>query len=261
MLKARIITAFGLLLVLMPALFFAPQTLWMLFATGVVALSAWEWGRLLKAAPRPQWLFVFGISVLCVVLLYWAPSINQTIYGLAVFFWCGVVPLWLRHKWPLSPTLLGWSLGVMVLLPAWFAMGDLRAQSPLTLLAVLAVAWVADVAAYAAGKRFGKHKLAINISPGKTWEGAVGAWLGVTLYGVAVILFSEKTVSLSYALACLLVLTAVSIMGDLFESLLKRQAGLKDSSQLLPGHGGILDRVDSLTSVLPVAAAMLILLG
>lgn len=261
MLKTRIITAFALLAILLPALFFAPQIIWMLFVTLIVAASAWEWGRLLKAESRPQWLFVCVIFALCLSLLYWEPAINQTVYGLAVFFWCGVVPLWLRHKWVLAPTLLGWLIGIFVLIPAWYAMGDLRAQSPLNLLAVLAIAWVADIAAYAAGKRFGKHKLAINISPGKTWEGAVGACLGVTMYGFTVIALSGKTVSVSQAVLGLLVLTAVSIIGDLFESLLKRQAGLKDSSQLLPGHGGVLDRVDSLTSVLPVAASMLILLG
>lgn len=261
MLKTRIITALGLLSILLPALFFASQMVWMLLVTLIVSASAWEWGRLLRADSKSQWLFVFGTCTLCAAFLLWVPAINQTVYGLAVFFWCGVIPLWLRYKWPLSPTFSGWLVGLLVLLPAWFAMGDLRAQSPLTLLAVLAIAWVADVAAYAAGRLFGKHKLAINISPGKTWEGAVGAWLGVTLYGFLVIWFADKSVSLFHAVLALLVLTALSIIGDLFESLLKRQAGLKDSSQLLPGHGGVLDRVDSLTSVLPVAAAMLIVLG
>lgn len=259
MLKIRVITALVLLGVLTPALFFASQLIWVLLVTGVVAAASWEWGRLLRAETKQQWFFVLFISITC-LLLSFMPTINQPIYGLAVFFWCGIVPLWLRYKWILRANILGWLIGLQVLLPAWIAMVDLRLESPSILLAVLAIAWVADIAAYTAGKCYGKHKLAPSISPGKTWEGAAGAWLGVSVYGLVVLSLSSYTIYLLQAIAAFLVLTAVSVMGDLFESLLKRHAGLKDSSQLLPGHGGVLDRVDSLTSVLPVAAAMLILL-
>jgi phosphatidate cytidylyltransferase len=132
------------------------------------------------------------------------------------------------------------------------------------MLAVMALVWVADIAAYFAGRAFGRHKLAPAISPGKTWEGVAGAIAGVLIYGAAVLSYSPLAGKLplpTAALAALLVLlTAVSVMGDLFESLLKRQAGIKDSSQLLPGHGGVLDRIDALTSTLPVAALILHLL-
>ena len=126
------------------------------------------------------------------------------------------------------------------------------------MLFAVAINWVGDTFAFYFGKNFGKHKLAPSVSPGKTWEGAIGAGVAVLVYGV---LLRDSTageffhaIPLWLLLPALVVLTAVSIVGDLFESLLKRQAGIKDSSQLLPGHGGVLDRIDSLTSTLPLLA-------
>jgi phosphatidate cytidylyltransferase len=128
------------------------------------------------------------------------------------------------------------------------------------LLAVLAAVWIADIGAYCAGKTFGRRKLAPAISPGKTWEGALGASLAVLAYGVAMRqAFGIDSIPLALWLCGLLALTAISIIGDLFESLLKRQAGLKDSSSILPGHGGVLDRIDSLTSTLPAVALLWLL--
>jgi phosphatidate cytidylyltransferase len=126
----------------------------------------------------------------------------------------------------------------------------------------MAMVWMADVAAYFAGRRFGRHKLAPSISPGKTWEGVAGAVVGVVIYGLAVLIASplKQHVPLNMILMVLLLLllTALSVAGDLFESLLKRQAEIKDSSQLLPGHGGVLDRIDSLTSTLPIVALLVL---
>lgn len=135
------------------------------------------------------------------------------------------------------------------LFPTWLALVSMRGISPWLLLVVMAAVWIADSTAYFAGRRFGKHKLAPQISPGKTWEGVLGAWLGVSLYGV-ILCYS---LSLSYwTIVGLLGITVLSIMGDLLESLVKRQAGVKDSGSLLPGHGGVLDRIDGLTSTLPL---------
>jgi CDP-diglyceride synthetase len=157
----------------------------------------------------------------------------------------------------LSPTLVSlWRPACVLLLPVWLALVQLRQAGPLALLAIMAVVWLADIGAYFAGRSLGKHKLAPSISPGKTWEGAIGGGVAVLVYGL--LLSSRLPAILAGNLPLLLVvlvlLTAISILGDLFESLLKRQAGLKDSSKVLPGHGGVLDRIDSLTSTLPLVA-------
>ncbi|MEI7429553.1 MAG: CDP-archaeol synthase, partial [Betaproteobacteria bacterium] len=146
--------------------------------------------------------------------------------------------------------------GLVLLLPTWLALIQLKQLGALTLLAIMAIVWLADIAAYFFGRTFGRHKLAPSISPGKTWEGACGGALAVIVYGFILQyklpdIFSNHPVLLFFLLAFL---SALSIIGDLFESLLKRQAGLKDSSNVLPGHGGVLDRIDSLTSTLPLVA-------
>ena len=169
--------------------------------------------------------------------------------------------VWLRQRWPLSNALLGLTTGAVLILPTWLALVQLRQAGPLALLAIMVVVWLADIGAYFAGRRFGKHKLAPNISPGKTWEGAIGGGLAVVAYGF--LLSSKLPASLAgkelRLLAVLIALTSISVIGDLFESLLKRQAGLKDSSTVLPGHGGVLDRIDSLTSTLPLVALIWLL--
>lgn len=278
MLKTRILTALALLAVLLPTLFRAPHWLWVVAGTVIVTAAAWEWGGLLKASATKQKGFAALTALLCLILAILDPagvgfhaegatqyavlhagSINRPLYGLGVFFWCGVIPMWLRHKWALGDTLLGWSIGWVVLIPSWLALVHLRAVDVPLLLAVLAIAWVADVAAYFSGKRWGRHKLAPTISPGKTWEGAAGALVGILVFGGILSMTTVYPLPVIPTVLALCLLTAVSIMGDLFESLIKRQAGLKDSSQLLPGHGGVLDRVDSLTSTLPLSAALLLL--
>jgi phosphatidate cytidylyltransferase len=151
--------------------------------------------------------------------------------------------------------LVGWA----VLVPTGLAMIDLReaAPSPWMLLFVMCLVWVADSAAYFAGRKFGKTKLAPSISPGKTWEGVAGAIFGVTVYVALVWIFSPEFSSLRMLPALMLAAwwwVVLAVIGDLFESAIKRQAGVKDSGALLPGHGGLLDRIDALTSTLPLAA-------
>jgi phosphatidate cytidylyltransferase len=141
-------------------------------------------------------------------------------------------------------------VGWLILLPTWMAVVSLREVSPWLLLGIISAVVIADSAAYFAGKRFGKHKLAPLISPGKTWEGVAGAWIAVSIYGFALC----QILGIDYWLIIgLWGITVLSIMGDLLESLVKRHAGVKDSGNLLPGHGGMLDRVDGLTSSLPLA--------
>ena len=174
-------------------------------------------------------------------------------------FWILLMPCWLRFKWALRGNdFAGYLTGMIVILPTWVAMSVLYAVTPWLLLAAMALVWVADISAYFSGRAFGRHKLAPAISPGKTWEGVAGAVVGVLIYGGMVWVLSPLALHMNFSAvmlgALLIGLTAISVIGDLFESLLKRQAGIKDSSQLLPGHGGVLDRIDSLTSTLPLVA-------
>ncbi len=265
MLKTRILTALVLVAALALILFALPPLAARLAFAAIAALAAWEWAGLMKQDMPARYMFGGAILICCWQLTVNLPQLVPVLLGLATAFWLLVVPLWFRYKWTLAGNdMFGYLLGALVILPTWAAMVALHAVDTWLMLAVMALVWVADIAAYFAGRAFGRRKLAPTISPGKTWEGVAGAVVGVLIYGSLVLSLSPlgSKLPLSWpVLACLLlVLTAVSVMGDLFESLLKRQAGIKDSSQLLPGHGGVLDRIDALTSTLPVAALILYLL-
>lgn len=272
MLKTRVITALALMAFLLPSLFWLPQMGWALLMAAFIGIAGWEWGALLGWQKLGRVLLGSGTAALCSALALAFPAAigaASTVptfqpeqawvfafYGLSTAFWLLLMPFWLRHKWALRGV-SGLLVGAVVLLPTWLAMVQLRVPSPAVLLAVFALVWMADIAAYFAGRRFGKHKLAPSISPGKTREGAYGATVGVMVYGLVIgHFFLADRVSLPIWVLILLLLTAVSIIGDLFESLLKRKAGIKDSSNVLPGHGGVLDRIDSLTSTLPVVAGL-----
>lgn len=266
MLKTRVITALVLVGVLLPSLFWLPQSAWALLTAAVIGVAAWEWGALLGWQQGARRLLGAATALICVGLAQVAPAALGigtfapaapwvvALYTLSVVFWIFLIPLWLNRQWRLS-SLAGLLVGAVVLLPTWLALVQLRAVHPGVLLAVMALVWMADIAAYFAGRKFGSNKLAPSISPGKTQEGALGAFIGVMLYGLVIghFLLAGKVPLTAWMLALVLA-TAVSIIGDLFESLLKRKAGIKDSSNILPGHGGVLDRIDSLTSTLPLAA-------
>ena len=259
MLKQRVITAIWLVLALAGVLFFLPASYVPLAFAVIVVCAGWEWARLMRLKPSAGYLFAVALLLVCWQILIAVPESITTILAISAAFWLLVAPLWFRQKWILAGNdAFGYGIGLLVIVPLWLAMVVLFRASPWLLLAVMAIVWVADISAYFAGRRFGRHKLAVNISPGKTWEGVAGAVVGVLIYGTVVIQFSPLSdhwpFGLIVSLLVLLLLTAVSVAGDLFESLLKRQAEIKDSSQLLPGHGGVLDRVDSLTSTLPLAA-------
>lgn len=270
MLKTRISTAVILFSAFFSALFFLPPLGWLLFVTLVAAFAAWEWGALMGLGSRLR--FVLGIATIgiCVLIALSSPAalgledgfsesafrLGRWFYFPAATFWLLVVPLWMRCHWSLPKSGLGLAVGWLVILPTWLALVQLGQADAMALIAIMAIVWLADIAAYAFGRTLGRHKLAPSISPGKTWEGALGGGLAVVVYGF---ILSPKLppVLADHAILLLLVLvliTVISVIGDLFESLLKRQAGLKDSSNILPGHGGVLDRIDSLTSTLPLVA-------
>lgn len=271
MLKARVITAVFLLIGFLAVVFLLPPLGWALLATLLVMLSAWEWGGLMGLGGMERLVLGAAAGVPCSLLILFQPqalglsgpldkeaarSLGLYLLLPSAVFWALLVPFWLRRRWPLSGFVAGLTTGAVVLLPTWLALVLLRHLGPWPLLAVMALVWIADIAAYFTGRAWGKRKLAPKISPGKTWEGAFGAVAGVLAYGLLLDLLWSQPLSPVWLVPALLLLTAVSILGDLFESMLKRQIGIKDSSQLLPGHGGILDRIDSLTSTLPLVALL-----
>jgi len=259
MLKTRAITALLLAAGLLATLFLLPAVWAAAIFAGIAALAAWEWGELLQTGDIERRMFAAVTFLLCAAL-YVAGMPRPLLLALwlpALLFWLLLVPLWLTRKWQLNANAIGFLIGWLLLIPCWAGMVMLHSRSPLFLLATMMLVWIADIAAYFAGCTFGKHKLAPAISPGKTWEGAAGAVAAVIVYGVILGWGNNKLalltpVQIVLAMAGLILLTVVSIIGDLFESLVKRQAGVKDSSQLLPGHGGVLDRIDSLLSTLPI---------
>jgi phosphatidate cytidylyltransferase len=175
-------------------------------------------------------------------------------YILSVVFWTIAAPLYLKQAYTIDHPVIAISIGWIVLLPVCLALYQLRTISPLLLLGFMATIWVSDTAAYFSGRALGKHKLAPSISPNKTWEGVAGALIAVLLYGIAWSAWLADQALMLALTPLLLVMAALGIVGDLYESFVKRQAGVKDSGNILPGHGGILDRIDALTSTLPLAA-------
>ena len=270
MLKTRIVTAVVLFSAFLSAVFYLPPPGWALFASLVATVAAWEWGALMGFGAVARVVVGAVFAVICLVAAVLAPSalaigpgfsdaawqFGRWFYVPAAIFWLVVVPVWMKVRRPLPKSMLGLLIGLVVILPTWLALIQLRQTGSLSLLAIMAVVWVADIGAYFSGRTLGRHKLAPSISPGKTWEGAIGGGLAVLAYGFLLSphLPSDLGNSPVKLFIALVVLTAISIVGDLFESLLKRQAGLKDSSNILPGHGGALDRIDSLTSTLPLVA-------
>jgi len=268
MLKQRVITAIILASVFLPAMFKLPETGWLLLVGIIVMLGAWEWLKLAKMRGLAAVIYLLLTLMMYLVLvwIYFNLPPQQIIlprliiYGVAAVFWVVIVPAWFIAGWKPDSLLLMGIVGWLVLLPTGMAMLDLRAENPQPwwLLGVMGLVWVADISAYTAGRKFGRHKLAPAISPGKTWEGVAGAMLGVLVYMVIVMRASGMTQHYAVLLYAI-VGVALAVIGDLFESAIKRQAGVKDSGKLLPGHGGILDRVDALTSTLPLAALALLL--
>jgi len=258
MLKTRIITALILGLFFSTALFKSSDSTWALLTLLATLIAVWEWSNLIKLNRRQTWLNIACTASAASMILfsarlpaaYYIDVLAAIALTMAAFFWLFVAPFWLLTRREMHNRLLMAMLGFCLLLSVWLALIGLQKISPWLLLAVMATVWLADSAAYFSGKQFGRHKLAAEISPGKTWEGVAGAMVAVTIYGLVLCYYWHISRWLIVALWFLVVL---SVMGDLFESLLKRHAAVKDSSQLLPGHGGVLDRIDGLMPTLPVA--------
>lgn len=270
MLRTRVITALVLLGLLVAALWFGRAT-FVLAAALLFAGAVFEWQRL-AGLPRAACI---GLALVVVGALVLAEFLGRTPTGAGLTLICGgAVAVWLtllavllraeQQGVRIGPA-AGAMLGITLLPAAWVALLYLHGRGVIVLFSALAVVWVADIAAYFAGRAFGRTKLAPRISPGKTWAGVGGAVAGVVTLGTIAYLVQPRaplftnalfkhSIALTLLLLCLLV--ALSVVGDLFESLLKRQAGMKDSGHLLPGHGGVLDRIDALLPVLPAVVLL-----
>jgi phosphatidate cytidylyltransferase len=261
LLRARILTAAVMLGVFLLALFSLAPWQFALVVGAIAAIAAHEWAGLCGFKGLPKWSYASGAVLLFAAFaLSWpASEAAWWVLGASAAFWLIIVPVWLyrgitqgARRW-LPP------VGLLVIVPT---AGAMLALSPLQLLAALAIAWVADTAAYFAGRAWGRHKLAPAISPGKTMEGAAAALVAVAIYAaICASLMPElepvaRGAGWAVLLAVALLLAVLSILGDLFESAVKRVAGVKDSGSILPGHGGILDRIDSATSTLPLVALL-----
>lgn len=270
MLKTRIVTAIILLALFLAALFGLPALGWAGLVVIMVMQGTAEWVRLAKLQGRAASVYWWLTLVLMLGMVWFdashIPSLHVVphllIYTVSALLWLIVVPTWLISGWQARQPLLLAFVGWAVLIPTGLAMMDLRAMNPWLLLGLMGLVWVADIAAYFAGRKFGKTKLAPSISPGKTWEGVIGALLGVTVYVLLITRFGDADIVRKILPALLLaswLWVGLAVIGDLFESAIKRQAGVKDSGALLPGHGGLLDRIDALTSTLPLAAMAILM--
>lgn len=279
MLGQRILTALVLLALLLPALWAEVAWPFQLLTLVLVAGAGWEWGRLNQGSQAASLTLGAVVALGCAAM--------ALLGGLAMPAggWLAVLALWLiggaaalragPAAWQRAAPAARWLLGPLVLGAAWLAIVQGRAIGINFVLSTMALVWAADIAAYLFGHLFGRHKLAPTISPGKTWEGALGGLLGVFLLawgwmqadaafgfdGPSLYTRLQAGFGSIGLLAWLVLLTGLSVAGDLFESLVKRAAGAKDSSRLLPGHGGVLDRIDALLPVCPAALAALALAG
>jgi len=271
MLKTRVITALVLLAVFLPVLFLLPPIYIGTFFLVALLAAAWEWSTLLAPqARRAAWLYaLFCLAVILFLLAMQNASWQFALLCLAVIFWFFVAPFILARGINISLQKLRpfyVVLGLILLPATWFSLVFLRELGLVFLLTSMTLVWIADIGAYFVGKAFGKRKLALQISPGKSVEGAFGGL--ILSYGYALLcviylpfessLFGAWAIRFGWVPMFLMVtvLVAFSIFGDLFESQLKRLAGVKDSSHLLPGHGGVLDRVDALIPTMPIAALL-----
>jgi phosphatidate cytidylyltransferase len=267
----RVATAGILVPLVLAALWLLPPRGWGLATLVVVAAGANEWARLVGFDNRLRATLVGGVIAFGLALLFadamgfargWPERVVLAACGAATLFWIAVAPAWLARGWPTPPRVWMMLVAWVVLIGTWVALVELQARSPWLVLAAMAVVWLADTAAYFTGRRFGKRKLAPSISPNKTWEGAWGGLASVALYALLLSAFADEAgyagprglLAVVAFVGFLMLLAMISIVGDLYESMLKRHAGVKDSGSLLPGHGGILDRVDTLLAAMPPAA-------
>lgn len=275
MLRERIVTAVVLLALLLPALFATSAWPFAVLTMVLIAAAGWEWGRLNGAGSLAALAMGAIVGVCCATALMagWPQNAPAAAWWVATLVWVAGGTFALRagpSAWPRLPVGARWVLGLVALWAAWLAIGHARLVGINFILSVFCLVWVADISAYFGGRALGRRKLALSISPGKSWEGVWCGMAAVLVIGVlwaaadsrmsldSPSVFTSLWQSLGVFGAGLAVaaLVGMGVVGDLVESLVKRACGAKDSSGLLPGHGGVLDRVDALLPVFPIALAL-----
>lgn len=267
MLKQRLITAI-ILIPIFVYLVLKLSTPWFALLTLLfVLLGAWEWSSLMEVKSFPKKI-IYPIIMLTLLPLSVFISITSLL-TVAFIWWCSTFLLIMTfpenaERWGKGVVVRG-LMGLLVLIPCWRAINFIHANAgngPYVLLFLFILIWGADSGAYFVGRKYGKHKLAPFVSPGKSWEGFWGAIATTIVIAIAALIFTKSPLHIYGAAIFLAIITVIfSVVGDLFESMLKRKAGIKDSGVLIPGHGGVLDRIDSLTAAAPVFALGAILLG
>jgi len=276
MLKTRVITAIVLLAILLPVLFMASPWPFAWVAVAMIGAAGWEWARLNGLPGTGALAAGVALALACVwtLLIGGLNAPPAWVWSLASLVWVlgGAYALHAGPAgWPRIARGARLALGAVLLWGAWLAIVQAKVHGINFILSVFCLVWMADIAAYFCGRAFGKRKLAPAISPGKSWEGVWGGLAGVILLGFVWVHVIEVQVPVDspslhtllvqrhgiVSLLALVFLGAMSVVGDLFESLVKRAAGAKDSSGLLPGHGGVLDRIDALLPVFPLALALI----
>ncbi len=266
MLKQRFITGGILAILTISAVLWLPTSSLAMLLLVILWLAAWEWTRLMSLQDTVSRVVFFVALTLCVWISWRLLAAGQSFWLLCVAVgWWGLVSIILFSKRPgksqsainyLVTHRLGCHVaGLMTLIPAWSALISLHHSRPALLLFLFFLVWMADSTAFFTGRRLGKTKLAPHLSPGKTWEGLMGELIITVVIGIAGGLWLKLSlIQLGYFMMLCLVTVLSSVEGDLFESLLKRRSGVKDSGSILPGHGGVLDRIDSVTAAGPVFA-------
>ncbi len=269
MLKQRVITAVILLPLVVAAILFLDKGQFSMFAfIPLIAIGGWEWTRLLllEDVPKKRNLYMLGLAVMAGFAYFLNGWFYQLIIVLALVWWVIAFVLLITYKRESTlfmhrPWIFA-TAGFVVLVSAWWFLGKLHGFNPQWVLYLILLTVIADTGAYFSGKKFGKHKLAPELSPGKTVEGALGGLVGVFVWSILAAWYFQVPTNLWVYFILLSQITAiVSIAGDLFISMMKRESGFKDSGNILPGHGGILDRVDSQLAALPVFTSGLVWAG
>ena len=259
-LLARVFTSIFLIGSLLVGIFMLPQWLWGLALILPISMVALEYSRLFDWNQKLRVGFVLTVVSFCFLPFLLFDQFNQlvsrmaaVISWVAVLFWMLIVPFLIRYRFRTKSYICNVVIGIVIIVPSWFTMVGLQTV-PYALLGVLVGVWLVDIAGYFVGRKFGKIKLLPSVSPGKTREGVLGGLVAICAYGLGLSITFDNVFSIAHWILfgiSVTAFTAIAVLGDLFESYWKRSRGVKDSGSILPGHGGMLDRVDSMTALLP----------